>query len=81
MATHLAQLSAGWRQVAQCAIVLVVFGAVGLWLRANQFALALCDQRTDAEGTIKAWVAYCPPRAPWPHLGGLEISPPQDRAA
>jgi hypothetical protein len=80
-ATHFTQLSAGWRQVAQCAIVLVVFGAVWLWLRANRLALALSDQGADAEGSVKGWVAYCPPCAPPPRLGTLEIPPPQDRAA
>ena len=52
--------SAGWRQLVEGLIVLAIFGALALWLRANRVALALYDRTPRAADSVHAWVAYSP---------------------
>lgn len=61
--------SAGWRQFAECLILVTIYGAIALWVRANRVALALIDRAPGAAEPLRAWVAYCPPVAPRRRLG------------
>ena len=70
----------GRRTFVEVVISLMILGVIDLWVRANRVALACLSNPSQAEQSLRTWVAYCPPPAQR-KLDLLEPEPIQDQTA